>query len=61
LPVRVLFGEAEGTVEFAGLVFAGVTQINVRVPANAPSGGAVPVLVKVGNASTQAGVTVSIQ
>jgi uncharacterized protein (TIGR03437 family) len=61
LPVRALFGEAEGTVEFVGLVFAGVTQVNVRVPPGAPSGGAVPVVVMVGNASTQAGVTVSIQ
>jgi uncharacterized protein (TIGR03437 family) len=59
--VQVRFGGREGRVEFAGLVFAGVTQLNVTVPPDAPTGAAVELTVRVGNASTQAGVTVSIE
>jgi endo-1,4-beta-xylanase len=59
-PLAVLFGNEEGRVEFRGLVYPGVNQVNVRVPMNAPTGNAVPLLVKVGTATSQPGVTVAI-
>ncbi|MGH9628568.1 MAG: endo-1,4-beta-xylanase [Bryobacteraceae bacterium] len=60
-PISVLFGDAEGAVDFQGLVYPGVTQLNARVPETAPSGEAVPLTVKVAGMSSQPGVTVSIQ
>jgi uncharacterized protein (TIGR03437 family) len=45
---------------WAGLIFAGVTQVNACVPAGAPTGDAVPLEVSVGGVSAQAGVTVRI-
>lgn len=43
-----------------GLV-AGVVQINVRVPSNAPTSNSVPVVIKIGNAQTQANVTLAVR
>ena len=52
---RVLYaGSAPGLV-------SGVFQVNVEVPANAPSGAAVPIVINVGNTGTQAGVTMAVQ
>jgi len=45
---------------WAGLIFAGVTQVNACVPAGAPTGDAVSLQVSVGGVSVQAGVTVRI-
>jgi uncharacterized protein (TIGR03437 family) len=59
-PVSVTFGGREGTIDFAGLVYAGVLQINVRVPDDAPAG-PVPVIVRIAGASSPTGVTVAIQ
>lgn len=58
--VQVLFGDQEAVVEFVGLVFAGVTQVNVVVPANAPIGAAVPLRVTVGGIPAQQAVTISV-
>jgi uncharacterized protein (TIGR03437 family) len=53
-PASVAFyGEAPGLI-------SGVMQLNVQIPANAPSGN-VPIFVSVGGTSTQSGVTVSVQ
>ncbi|MBI1791179.1 MAG: hypothetical protein HYR60_26925 [Acidobacteria bacterium] len=41
--------------------FAGVMQINARVPDSAPSGSAVPVMVFAGNARSQPGVTLAVE
>jgi uncharacterized protein (TIGR03437 family) len=60
-PLSVLFGNEEGRVEFRGLVYPGVTQVNVRVPLKAPMGEAVPLLVKVGTSTSQPGVTVAVR
>jgi len=49
----VYAGEAPGLV-------AGMMQLNVQVPANAPSG-ELPILVSVGGNTSQKGVTVSVQ
>jgi len=45
---------------WAGLIFAGVTQVNACVPAGAPAGDAVPLPVSVGGVSAQTGMTVRI-
>ena len=67
-PVTVTFGTGTGAV--AGGVFyagetptalAGLMQINVTIPANAPTGPAVPVFVTINGQTTPGNVTVSIQ
>lgn len=62
-PVKITFGGVESTCpdNWIGLVYAGVTQINACVPANAPSGAAVPLEVTIGDVPSQPGVTVRIQ
>ncbi len=53
-PVQVQFwGEAPGEV-------AGLLQLNVTIPVNAPTGD-LPLLVNIGGNSSQAGVTISVQ
>jgi uncharacterized protein (TIGR03437 family) len=49
----VYAGEAPGLV-------AGMMQLNVQIPANAPSGD-LPILVSIGGNTSQNGVTVSVQ
>jgi uncharacterized protein (TIGR03437 family) len=65
LPVKVTIGGVAATagVLYAGAapdLVAGVFQINVTVPQNVPAG-AVPVVVTVGSASSQSGLTVSLK
>jgi uncharacterized protein (TIGR03437 family) len=63
LPVSVQIGDAEAAVMYAGSapgLIAGVAQINAVVPADIPATGAVPLVVTVGGAKSQTGVTVSI-
>jgi uncharacterized protein (TIGR03437 family) len=60
----VTIGGQSATVTYAGWVadsVAGLYQINATVPAKAPSGLAVPVVVTMGGVSSQAGVTMAIQ
>jgi uncharacterized protein (TIGR03437 family) len=61
-PVTVNFGGQSATASFAGLApgFAGLYQINVTVPSNAQTGGAVPVTITVGGV-TSAQATLPIQ
>jgi len=55
VPAQVLYaGTSPGIVN-------GVMQVNVLIPAGAPSGNAVPIVITVGAASTQSGVTLAIQ
>ncbi|MGH9663633.1 MAG: endo-1,4-beta-xylanase [Bryobacteraceae bacterium] len=63
LPVIVKFGDSESDCAYnwAGLVDAGITQINARVPDGAPVGNAVPLSVTAGGVAAQAGVTVAIR
>ncbi len=61
-PVVVRIGGVNAEILYAGAapsLVAGVMQINVRVPANAPDG-AVPIQILEGNAESPAGVTVAI-
>jgi len=50
-------------VQYAGAApgqVAGLMQVNVRIPADASSGN-VPILIQVGDAQSQAGMTVAVQ
>jgi uncharacterized protein (TIGR03437 family) len=61
--VSVTIGGQVAVVEYAGQApdaVAGVMQINAQIPSGTQAGNAVPVVVKVGNVSTQAGVTVAV-
>jgi len=63
LPVSATIAGLSAQVLYAGAapgLVAGVIQLNVRIPANSPSGN-VPVVFKVGSASSQANLTVSVQ
>ncbi len=63
LPLTVMIGGLPADVIYKGLApgFAGLLQINARVPAGVTSGSAVPVVVTVGTAGSQAGVTLAIR
>jgi uncharacterized protein (TIGR03437 family) len=63
LPVKVRIGGVESQVQYAGAApgfIAGAMQINVRLPATAPSGN-VPVILDIGGWPSQEGLTVAIQ
>ena len=60
----VTIGGADAEIVYVGGapgLTAGLLQINVRVPSNAPVGAATPLLVKIGGTNSQAGVTVAIR
>ena len=62
-PVSVTIGGIDAHVDYAGAApdeVAGVLQINVDVPLNVASG-VVPVVVKIGNATSQTNVIVSVR
>jgi uncharacterized protein (TIGR03437 family) len=64
LPVSVRIGGVEAPVLYAGAapgLVSGVLQVNVRVPQQAAAGSAVPVVLKVGEAESQAQVTLAVQ
>jgi uncharacterized protein (TIGR03437 family) len=63
LPVRVTIGGQEAEVLYAGSapgLVAGVLQVNARVPALARRG-SVPVVITVGAAASQGGVTLAVR
>lgn len=64
LPVHVKVGGIPAGIIFAGEAphaVAGLLQVNFRVPANAPLGDAVPLVLTVGTSHSQAGVTMAIR
>lgn len=64
LPVTVRIGGMDAEVLYAGSapgLIEGALQVNCKIPAEAPTGAAVEILLKVGNTSSPAGVTLSIQ
>ena len=63
VPVTVTMGGEPATVLYYGAapgLVAGVIQINAQIPPGVESG-AVPVVVRVGNAVSQTGLTVSVK
>jgi uncharacterized protein (TIGR03437 family) len=64
LPVKVTLGGVPAEIDYAGGAphsIAGLLQVNFRVPANAPLGGAVPLVLTVGSARSVDGVTMAIR
>lgn len=65
LPVAVQIGNVNATnISYAGAapgLVSGLLQINVLVPSNAPTGAAVPIFVRIGTATSQAGVTLAVR
>jgi uncharacterized protein (TIGR03437 family) len=64
LAVTVEIGGRPATVQFAGGapgLVNGLTQLNVVVPADAPVGPNVPIVVRAGTAASQPGVTISVK
>jgi len=62
--VTVTIGGVDAPVQYAGAVpgtIAGLTQINVKVPATLTPALALPVIVKIGNFSSTNGVTVAVK
>jgi uncharacterized protein (TIGR03437 family) len=62
LPITLSVGAAPAEILFAGAApgFAGLMQINARLPGNAASGAAAVVL-RVGTAASQTGVTIAVR
>ncbi|MBL8239542.1 MAG: hypothetical protein JNM66_19115 [Bryobacterales bacterium] len=57
-------GGVDAEVSYGGPapgLIAGISQINVIVPANAPTGPAVPIVVLAGDSASQDGVTIAVQ
>jgi uncharacterized protein (TIGR03437 family) len=62
LPVTAFVGDVPATVTYAGEAptWPGLQQINVQIPAGAPSGAAVSLRLVINGISTQTGVTIAI-
>ena len=63
LPVTATVNGISANVLYYGSapgLISGVMQVNLEIPATAPTGGAVPVQITVGTASTQTGVTIAV-
>jgi hypothetical protein len=64
IAVKVTIGGVNATVSYAGWIadgLAGLYQVNAVVPASVTVGDAVPVVVSIGTANSQSGVTMAIQ
>lgn len=64
LPVSVSLGGSAvpaANLAFDGLVYCGEVQINLLIPAKAPTGSAVPLVVTIGGASSRTDATIAIQ
>lgn len=62
--ISVMLGDSVADLLYAGYapgLVVGLVQINARVPETTPTGKAVPILLKVGSATSQAGVTLNIK
>jgi len=64
LPITVMIGNAKAQILYDGpapAMIAGMTQINVIVPAEAPRGATVPLTIQAGSATSRLGVTVAVK
>lgn len=48
-------------IAFAGLIFGGVLQLNLKIPDNAPAGAAQQLILSIGGAPSRQGVTMAVQ
>ncbi|MFB3776708.1 MAG: NosD domain-containing protein [Bryobacteraceae bacterium] len=66
-PMSVSFGDVQTKdIQFSGVIFTGVLQVNVRIPAGAPTGDRVALAVRFAcgsglNCDSQAGVTLAVK
>jgi uncharacterized protein (TIGR03437 family) len=63
LPVTATIGGVTAQVAYAGSaagLVSGVMQVNIVIPAGAPTGSAVPIVVSVGGTPSQANVTIAV-
>jgi uncharacterized protein (TIGR03437 family) len=63
LACSVTIGDLNATVTYCGAApgFAGLFQINVKIPEGAAPGNSVPVRVTVGTATSQSNATIAVQ
>ncbi len=64
LPVRAMIGGQPAEVQYAGGapgVVEGVIQVNLRITAGSQTGAAVPLLLQVGDSTSQPGITLAIR
>jgi uncharacterized protein (TIGR03437 family) len=64
LPVSVMIGGigvAPEDILFAGLIYAGVMQVNVKIPDAVTTGNAVELLLTVSKSTSRKGVTLSVR
>ena len=64
LPVSVDIGDSAAELIYGGAAYgyiSGLMQINVRIPAVEPSGPSVPIIVRIGQSSSQPGVTLAVR
>ena len=60
IPYNVDFGGVQVVPQFIGMVGAGLYQVNLRVPANVPSGD-IPVRLLIGGSATQDNVLITVE
>ena len=58
---KVSIGGVDAQLQFIGLTYTGIIQVNAFVPGNAPTGDNVEVILTIGNASSRKGVTISVK
>jgi uncharacterized protein (TIGR03437 family) len=64
LPVNAMVGGQPAEVQYAGGapgVVEGVIQVNLQIPATSQTGAAVPLMLQVGDSTSQPGITLAIQ
>jgi len=61
LSPKVSIGGVDAQLQFIGLTYTGIIQVNAWVPGNAPAGDNVEVILTIGNSSSRKGVTISVK
>ncbi len=61
LDVRATVGGVPANVVFAGMIFAGVLQVNIQIPEDAPVGSDVVLKIAIGGIESRSGVTMAVQ
>ena len=61
LEVTATVGGVPANVVFNGMIYAGVMQVNIQIPEDAPVGSAVVLKIEIGGIASRSGVTMAIQ